>query len=61
MKLEIVKDEKYGEPTWYFVKVDGTTYQCSKDLQEMEELYEHIKNNPEVVKNQKTILRSEEI
>jgi hypothetical protein len=35
MKLEIIKEEKFNEPTWYFFKVDGITYQCSKDLKEM--------------------------
>jgi hypothetical protein len=61
MKLEIVKEEKLNEPTWYFCKVDGITYQCSKDLKEMEELYEKLKNNPELAKGRKTVLKSEEI
>ena len=61
MKLEIIKEEKFNEPTWYFFKVDGITYQCSKDLQDMEEVYNNVKINPEIVKNNKTILRSEEI
>ena len=61
MKLEIVKEEKFNEPTWYFFKVDGITYQCSKDLKEMEEVYEHIRSNPEFAKGKKTVLKSEEI
>ena len=61
MKLEMVREEKFNEPTWYFVKVDGVTYQCSKDFQEMENLYESLRKNPDLAKSRKTILKSEEI
>lgn len=61
MKLEIIKEEKFNEPTWYILKLDGYVLQCSKKLEEMEELYDRIKNNPELSKERQTILRSEEI
>lgn len=61
MTLEIVKEEAYGEPTWYFVRVDGSSIKCSKNLEEMVEFYDELKNNPELVKPKKTILKSDEI
>jgi hypothetical protein len=61
MKLEIIKEQKFNEPAWYFFKVDDVSYQCSRDLQEIKEVYENVKNNPDILKNEKTILISEEI
>jgi hypothetical protein len=61
MKLEIIKETKFNEPTWYILKVDGFVLQCSKRLEEMEDLYEQIKNNPELAKEERVILKSEEI
>lgn len=61
MTLEIVKEEAYGEPIWYFVRVDGSSIRCSKNLEEMQEFYDELKNNPELVRPKKTILKSDEI
>jgi hypothetical protein len=61
MKLEIIKETKFNEPTWYILKVDGFVLQCSKRLEEVEDLYEQIKNNPELAKEERVILKSEEI
>lgn len=61
MKVEIIKEEVYGEPTWYFLKVDDVSMKCSKVLQEMEEAYDAIVNNPDLLTKRKTILRSHEI
>lgn len=61
MTVEIVKEEMYGEPTWYFLKVDGVSTKCSKILAEMEEAFVEIINNPDLLIKRKTILKSYEI
>lgn len=61
MKLEIVKEEKLAEATWYCLKVDDVAVQFSRKLEEIEELFEQIKANPEIVKDRKTVLKCEEI
>jgi hypothetical protein len=61
MKIEITEEKKFNEPTWYFLRVDGITLECSKELGKMETLYDQIKANPEIVLYKKIILKSEEI
>ena len=61
MTLEIVQEEKINEPNWYFLKVDGFSIQCSRDLLEIESLYDQIVKNPELAKERKTVLKSQEI
>ena len=61
MKVEIIKEESYGEPAWYFLRVDGTSIKCSKILAEMEESFAEIINNPDLLTKRKTILKSYEI
>ena len=61
MKLEIVKEEVYAEPTWYFLRVDGVSITCSKILEEIEETYNAIVENPDILTKTKTILKSEEV
>ena len=61
MTVEIMKEELYGEPTWYFLRVDGTSIKCSKILEEIEEAYDEIVNNPDLLTRRKIILKSHEI
>lgn len=61
MKLEIVKEEKFNEPIWYFLRVDGISYQCSRNLEEIEDLYNKFVEDPELIKEKKTVLKSQEI
>lgn len=61
MKLEIIKESKINEPTWYFLKIDGISMTCSKDLKEIEDMYDQIVENPDLATSSKTILRSQEI
>ena len=61
MKLEIIKEEKYGESTWYFLKADEITVKCSKSLEEIEASYDEIVNNPDLLTFKKTILKSAEV
>jgi hypothetical protein len=61
MKVEIMKEETYGEPTWYFLRVDGASIKCSKILTEMEEAFVEIVNNPDLLVKKQIILKSYEI
>lgn len=61
MKLEIIKEEEYNQPTWYLLRVNDRTVTCSKSLEEIEERYEEIKENPEMLNPSRIILKSEEI
>jgi hypothetical protein len=61
MKLEIIKETEYNNPTWYLLRVNGTTITCSKTLEEIEQRYEEIKENPSLINPSRIILKSEEI
>ena len=61
MTVEIIKEEQFKEPTWYFLKVDGVSLVCSKDFKEIEDAYDEITNNPDLLVSKKTILKSQEI
>lgn len=61
MTLEILKEEKYNDPTWYILKLDGIAIQCSRKLEEIEQMYEELKNNPELLNPKITVLKSEQI
>jgi hypothetical protein len=61
MTLEIVEEKSYTDGTWYSLKVDGTSKQYSRKLEEIEKLYQEIKDNPEILNTEKIILKSEEI
>ncbi len=61
MKLEIIKEEEYDKPTWYFLRVDGKTISCSKSLEEIEQRYEEVKKDPSVINSSRIVLKSEEI
>ena len=63
MKLEIVKESKFGEEkSWYILYIDEVYIRGSHNLTLIEELYEDAKNYPgnpaEIVKE---TLKSEEI
>lgn len=61
MKLEIIKEEEYNNPTWYFLRVNEKTIACSKKLEEIEQRYEEIKENPSLANSSRITLKSEEI
>jgi len=61
MTLEIIEDKRFNEPTWYILKLDGLAIQCSKKLEEIEGMYNDIIENPEIVKETKTVLKSQQI
>ena len=61
MTVEIIKEEKFSEPIWYFLRVDGVSVTCSKDLKEIEDMYDDVTNNPDLLISSKNILKSQEI
>ncbi len=61
MKLEIIKETKINEGTWYILKADDLIVDCSRKLEEVENMFEEIKKDPEIIKGVKTVLKSEQI
>lgn len=61
MKLEIIREDEFNSPTWYILKVDDRTVACSKEFDEIESLYDKIKEDPNSFKNSKVVLKSEQI
>ena len=61
MKLEIIKEEKFNEAAWYILRLDDMAIQCSRRLEEIEEMYNQIIEDPEIIKERKTVLKSQEI
>lgn len=63
MKLILEKEHKEstsGLP-WYRITVDDKFISGSSDIEVITKLYEKIKANPEILKSEREILRSEEI
>jgi hypothetical protein len=61
MKLEIIKEEKFNEGVWYALNVNNIPHKYSRKLEEVEQLYEELKANPELLNTKVTILKTEEI
>jgi hypothetical protein len=61
MKIELIEEQKLNEPKWYFLRVNGLSVDCSKELEKMETLYAQIKADPTLVLNKKIVLKSEVI
>jgi hypothetical protein len=62
MKIEIIKETKMGEDTWYILEVDGKYIKGSSILQTVVDLYEQIrKEGQDALKTKREILASEQI
>jgi len=62
MKLELEQEFKQIENlTWYRVTVDGKYITGSYNKEEIEKVFEKIKANPEILKNETFVLLSTEI
>jgi hypothetical protein len=61
MTLEIIREVKLNEGIWYILKADGIIVDCSRKLEQLESMFDQIKNDPSLVKGSTTILKSEEI
>lgn len=61
MKIELVKEEKYGHQDWYCVKVDGISAGFEHTEEKANELYQMLINDPNLLEKRETILKSVEI
>lgn len=62
MKLQLEKEVREIEgQVWYRITMDDCYMTGSFNREEIEQLFEKIKANPELLKNEKEVLRSEEI
>jgi hypothetical protein len=62
MRIEIIKETKMGEDTWYILEVDGRYIKGSSILQTVVDLYEQIrKQGQDALKTKREILASEQI
>jgi hypothetical protein len=62
MRIEIIKETKMGEDTWYILEVDGRYIKGSSILQTVVDLYEQIrKEGQDALKTKREILASEQI
>ena len=43
MKLEIIKEQEYAKEPWYILKINDKTFDVSRQLEKIEQLYEKIK------------------
>ena len=63
MKLEIVKESKFGEEkSWYVLYIDGVYIRGSYDIRIVEDLYEDAKNyQGNLTETKRETIKSEEI
>ena len=62
MKVELIEQlEPFSDTPWYGIKVDGTSVKWSKDKKVIDDIYNEIINNPELLKTKENILKSQEI
>jgi hypothetical protein len=61
MKIELIKEEKFGDQDWYCIKIDGLSLAYEKTEEKANELYQMLINNPNLLKKREIILKSVEI
>jgi nitroimidazol reductase NimA-like FMN-containing flavoprotein (pyridoxamine 5'-phosphate oxidase superfamily) len=61
MKIELIKEEKYGDQDWYCVIVDGMAVAFEHTEEKADELYQMLINDPNLLEKRKIILKSVEI
>ena len=61
MKIELICEEEFGKDRFYAVRVDGKFITGSSKLETAESLFNQVLSNPDALKTQKTVLRSDEI
>jgi hypothetical protein len=62
MKIELTEERSFNSPSpWYKILVDGIFVIGSFKEEEIKELYEKIKANPDLIKTKENVLKSEEI
>jgi len=58
MKIEIIREEKIGQDSWYELHIDGKYITGTYSLEKINDMKESIKNNPSCI-YKKSILTSE--
>jgi len=61
MKIELIEEINPGNGTMYAVKLDDYTIKWFAHIESAETFYNDIIANPDVLKHQKNILKSQEI
>ena len=61
MKIELIKEEKFGDQDWYCVIVDGISVAYEHTEEKANELYQMLIDNPNLLEKKKIILKSVEI
>ena len=63
MKIELVKEQDFGDTPWYSIHIDNMYISGSmtRSLKDAEGFYERLSKNPDYMKKTKEILKSQEI
>ena len=61
MKIELIREEKYGDQDWYCVLVDGVAVAYEHTEEKATELYQMLLSDPNLLEKKKIILKSVEI
>jgi hypothetical protein len=61
MKIELIEETSVSSGTMYCVRVDDLAIKWFVRKEEAEKFYEEILSNPDMLKPQRNILKSEEI
>ena len=61
MKIELVKEEKFGDQDWFCVKVDGACKAYEHSEEKANQIYQMLIDNPDLLEKKETILKSVEI
>jgi hypothetical protein len=61
MKIELIKQEQFGEKDWYCIKVDGLSLAYEQTEEKANELYQMLINDPNLLEKREIILKSVEI
>ena len=61
MKIELVKEQDFGDTPWYSIHIDNMYISGSmtRSLKDAEGFYERLSKNPDYMKKTKEILQSE--
>jgi hypothetical protein len=61
MKIELVKEEKFGEQDWYCIKVDGVSKAYEYNEEKAMSIYQKLIDEPNLLEKKEIVLKSVEI
>jgi len=61
MKIELIKQEQFGEKDWYCIKVDGSSVAFESREDKAIEIYQMLIDDPNLLEKRETILKCVEI